>query len=190
MVCPNASPFSQQFINEGARCGPQQVPPVPSQAATRRGAVALAPDTRIIPRHVYENRQNTTNVSVPKGYRPVWKDGRLNPHRAERTARPSRISASAVIPRGFRRVDRGDDRYNTRRGKGAAQGDAQTDLIWTRTVPRRLIRKPIKAHAVTLPDSVLVSPAEAEPPLRFRISTRSAPASPSAKGPAGEGGGR
>ncbi len=190
VVCPNASPFSQQFINEGARCGPQKLPPVPPRAAARKRAVALAPDTRIIPRHVYENRQNTIAVSVPKGYRPVWKDGRLNPHRAERTARPGRIVASAVVPRGFRRVDRGDDRYNTRRGAATAQGDAQTDMIWTRTVPRRLIRKPVQADVVKLPNGSLVSPAEARPGLYLRLSTRSAPTAPPATGPAGADGGR
>jgi cell division septation protein DedD len=44
-------------------------------------------------------------VRVPKGYRPAWDDGRLNPDR----------------------------------GKQTLQGALQTALIWTQTVPRRLV---------------------------------------------------
>jgi hypothetical protein len=61
--------------------------------------------TRIVPKHVLVNRQNTQNFGTPYGYRPVWEDDRLNPNRAEQS----------VV------------------------GQAQTKLIWTQTVPRRLI---------------------------------------------------
>lgn len=61
--------------------------------------------TRVVPRHVYEQRANVPRVhQPPKGYQWVWKDGRLNHHRAEQTI----------------------------------EGMAQTDAIWTKTVPRRL----------------------------------------------------
>lgn len=39
--------------------------------------------TRIVPKHVAINRQNTQGLKVPKGYEAAWDDGRLNPRRAE-----------------------------------------------------------------------------------------------------------
>lgn len=70
-----------------------------AEASTISGA------TRVVPKHVYENRQNTQNLRVPKGYRTVWEDDRLNPKRAEQSI----------------------------------AGQAQINLVWTRTVPRRLV---------------------------------------------------
>lgn len=46
----------------------------------------VPPNARIVPRHVYENLQkSTTGIYVPKGYEPVWDDGRLNTKRAVQT---------------------------------------------------------------------------------------------------------
>jgi hypothetical protein len=61
--------------------------------------------TRVAPKHVVVNRQNTQQLPIPQGYRPVWDDDRLNPQRAEQSL----------------------------------AGNAQMKLIWTQTVPRRLI---------------------------------------------------
>lgn len=72
------------------------------QVVSAQGAPS---NTRVVPRHVYENRQNTRNVTVPKGYAQVWDDDRLNPHRAEQTL----------------------------------GGHSDMKLVWTSTVPRRLI---------------------------------------------------
>ncbi len=74
---------------------------VSTPAGTVNGA------TRVVPRHVAENRVNTTNVTIPHGYKRVWQDGRLNPKRAEQTL----------------------------------AGRGQMLLIWTNTVPRRLINQ-------------------------------------------------
>ncbi|SHK07286.1 Sporulation related domain-containing protein [Shimia gijangensis] len=91
------------------RCGPQaELPyspgsgnptaPAPVININRSGASLNAPvgtvvkegevasNVRVVPRHVYENRRLVlTTTTVPKGYRKVFDDGRLNPYRAEQT---------------------------------------------------------------------------------------------------------
>ncbi|MEL6463823.1 MAG: SPOR domain-containing protein [Pseudomonadota bacterium] len=93
--------------------------PVPVPAATSAPTPAERPDvvmadsassiagptTRVVPRHVFEQRSLKRPARVPEGYEPVWDDDRLNPRRAEQNL----------------------------------NGIAQTRLVWTRTVPRRLI---------------------------------------------------
>ena len=130
-ACQGASPISSRYINSGARapvrCGPQTVTrststpqtrgvsPAPARTtfttnASRPAAQAQAtvtPQTRVVPRHVYDARLDEGVFPVPEGYRSVWDDGRLNPRRAEQTL----------------------------------DGVARTRLIWTQTVPRRLIDK-------------------------------------------------
>lgn len=133
-ACQGASPLSQQYLRGSARtpvrCGPQAEaivgsgysgtapraaqPQVRKQAPvvqTRRSASAetdITAHTRIVPKHVAQNRINTIdNVRVPQGYKTVWDDGRLNPRRAEQSL--------------------------------AGRGDML--LIWTQTVPRRLINQ-------------------------------------------------
>ncbi|MDA7424937.1 SPOR domain-containing protein [Thalassococcus lentus] len=83
------------------RCGPQKAPHV---TILRRGEPAgngknvyrggswqgsnlnLNGNTRIVPRHVYEQRTLTAKTTyVPEGYRPAWDDDRLNPHRANQS---------------------------------------------------------------------------------------------------------
>lgn len=185
--CPNASAFSQQYINKGAgvRCGPQAEPPVTYRQGTEPHsalvpvskpgqAVALSPDTRVVPRHVYDNRRNTNSFTVPKGYRRVWKDDRLNPHRAERTLRPAELRPITAPPPGYVTAARGDDRLNPNRGIRSAAGDAQTDMIWTRTVPRRLVKRPTDRPVVQLPRGTLTATA-APRGSTIRLSTRSAP---------------
>ncbi|WP_315898832.1 SPOR domain-containing protein [Tateyamaria omphalii] len=68
-------------------------------------SAAVGPETRVLPKHVYEQRTLQRAARVPEGYVPVWKDDRLNPRRAEQSL----------------------------------NGIAQTRMVWTQTVPRRLI---------------------------------------------------
>jgi len=67
--------------------------------------VLVPPKTRVVPQHVYEIRQDSENVRVPRGYRAGWKD----------------------------------DRLNLRRAEGTLEGRAKMNLVWTNTVPRRLV---------------------------------------------------
>ncbi len=106
--CSNASAFSQQFINKGARCGPQQVRP------TDRTVSPQSSNTRVGPKSAPRKIAEARTIKPPKGYRKAWKDGRLNP-----------LS-----------------------GVGTTSGKAQMQLVWSNTVPRRLIDprtgKPVK----------------------------------------------
>lgn len=179
-TCPNASVFSQQFINNNdrypVRCGPQSEHPSPDRRANGRSS-AVDPATRIVPRHVYEQRQNTTNVEVAAGYQPVWKDDRLNPHRAERTTAPAAIRQTAQVPSGYKNAW-DDDRLNASRATASAAGDAQTDQIWTRKLPRTLIRGQVPAGKQTV---TLSSRNRSQ--TAARISSRSAVRAPKAQTP-------
>lgn len=127
-ACPNASAIAQQYLQRGnynVRCGPQTSPitgsahgaqasgqPSKTQSVAMArsepsGPIAVSPHRRIVPRHVAVNRVNTTDLSVPEGYRQVWDDGRLNPRRAEQSL----------------------------------AGHREMTLIWTSTVPRRLLNR-------------------------------------------------
>jgi hypothetical protein len=54
------------------------LPPV-----ARQGAVTG--QTRVVPRHVYEEQVKSQGITVPPGYKKVWEDDRLNPYRAHQT---------------------------------------------------------------------------------------------------------
>lgn len=140
-----------------------------SLEAAPQGSVAVAAagypvGTRVVPRHVYDNRQNTQNVTVPKGYRTVWEDDRLNPRRAERTTAPYTPRERTTLPKGYR-VAWDDGRLNRNRG-GTASGDSDTRLVWSDTVPRKLIRIPTDRQVVVVPQSQNVGLPRARTPVR------------------------
>lgn len=175
--CSNASEFSNQYVNKGGRfavrCGPQTVPPVTYRPVRNGASLAPAPapvptaapvvvaqpaaqppvsqDTRVVRRHIYDKRQNTTNVAVADGYMPVdFGDDRLNPHRAERTLAPAQIGSGVTMPEGYRTAWE-DDRLNPVRGLGLASGHAQMTQVWTDTVPRKLVSVPTDRRVIRNP---------------------------------------
>ena len=83
----------------------QTAKPQKAAAALTPRAASPSATQRVLPRHVYESRLSERNIEVPKGYAPVWQDGRLNIRRAEQTL----------------------------------AGDRRMKLVWTSTVPRRLV---------------------------------------------------
>lgn len=96
--------FQPSFSNTSAARAPAPAQPVvltaggsaqPSSAlpagsvivsGSQAGSI-VSPDTRILPQHLFEQRQNRRPVKTPKGYKPAWDDGRMNPRRAEGTPR-------------------------------------------------------------------------------------------------------
>lgn len=157
------SPGPQPTVFSSASSRPAQAAPVIAPRLTAAGQpqrlASLTADTRVVPRHVYEMRGNTNSFTVPAGYRPVWSDDRLNPHRAEFTLRAAQPRAVTTPPAGYIRAERDDDRLNPKRGLRRAEGDARTNLIWTQTVPRRLIAVPVSGPVVQLSKVVVPGPA-------------------------------
>ncbi|MDC0660340.1 SPOR domain-containing protein [Leisingera sp. SS27] len=171
--CDGLSDISRQYSNSAdVRCGPQEDPPV--SFGGPQSSVRITPNTRVVQTHIYQDRRLSNSFQVPKGYRPVWTDGRLNPQRAERTVRPAVIVSNVQAPAGYELVEREDGRMNPMRGVRTPDGDAQMAQIWTRGVPRKLVQMPLDRPTVTLPRDARVSPAEARP-KGLRLSTRSAP---------------
>lgn len=132
-ACLGVTASGQEYLiastsKSGVRCGPQtepyygavrpvttavnpQVLAAASQAQptarvqSARQTSDITGATRVVPKHVYDARQDENNLSIPEGYRSVWNDGRLNPKRAEQSL----------------------------------AGQAMVKLVWTQTVPRRLV---------------------------------------------------
>ena len=176
--CEGLSDISRQYTNaSGARCGPQTAAPVTygGQEGEPHSTLRLTPNTRVVQKHIYQDRRLSNSFTVPEGYRPVWTDGRLNPQRAVRTVRPAVVTGFAQAPAGYQMVERTDNRLNPMRGVRTPEGDAQMAQIWTNGVPRRLAELPLDRPAVTLPREARYSQAEAGAPAALRLSTRSAP---------------
>lgn len=112
---------------------------IAAPALAEGDVVATLPqNTRVIPYHVYEDRQQARDVVVPRGYRSVWDDDRLNPQRGITTLKPTTSGTHAVVPPGYKSAWN-DNRLNPNRGQGTVQGAAQSDRVWSQTVPRVLM---------------------------------------------------
>lgn len=90
---------------------PQRVvrPSIPAGTVLRKEEIPHG--VRVVPRHVYENNRGTNvQVVAPEGYRPAFRDDRLNPRRAEMNR--SGIYATErvwtdTVPRKLRRGEAG-----------------------------------------------------------------------------------
>ena len=127
-------PASSAYVNSGTRfpvrCGPQAVHPADQiRAPVNRGL------------------NDNTTIAVPP--RPATQVPALNVRGSSKNLAP--VSRSAItgdiviapprpvtIPRGYKRSWT-DGRLNPKRGIGKLSGELASSLIWTRSVPRRLI---------------------------------------------------
>jgi hypothetical protein len=107
----------------GVRCGPQTQDPVPRGTVTG-GTVkggGAQPQPLVVNRRTQATLDPQTRI-VPR-------------HVAVAQAQAASVGP---IPQGYRPVWE-DDRLNPRRAQGTIAGKAAMDLVWTQTVPRRLI---------------------------------------------------
>ncbi|MFU8883000.1 MAG: SPOR domain-containing protein [Rhodobacterales bacterium] len=115
-VQPSA-PLEIARCGAGMRCGPQTQDPVGSTGRTVRSQP-----------QVYTQRDlamlDPQTRIVPR-------------HVAQAQAQAASVGA---VPQGYRPVW-SDDRLNPRRAQGTIAGKAAMDLVWTNTVPRRLIER-------------------------------------------------
>lgn len=115
--CANATGISRQYIGRNGlpvRCGPQAEAPVfYSRSGQVLNAADISPNARIVPKHVYELQQAARIAQpVPKGYRQVWSDDRLNPNRAHMTVAGKQATDliwSREVPRRLIARDTGRD---------------------------------------------------------------------------------
>lgn len=148
-ACPDASPVAQRYMKSGrgdVRCGPQDAPHVTygkGGSDARRMAVTAPPATTKAPK---TKARFETRAAAPRPSKLTPKPGT---HRKTATLRvvPRHVYENKVASTSGIRVPEGyepvwdDDRLNTRRAYQTREGQAQTDLVWTKTVPRVLVER-------------------------------------------------
>jgi hypothetical protein len=81
----NVATVAPRAIAQPTRCivttHRAQVATAPRSYGTQVNTISGA--TCVAPKHVVVNHQNTEQLPIPHGHRPVWNDDRLNPKRAE-----------------------------------------------------------------------------------------------------------
>ncbi|MFN3208409.1 MAG: SPOR domain-containing protein [Roseovarius sp.] len=140
-ACQGASAVSQRYLRKknglAVRCGPQTTPhaTIMSGGAGSGTTIRVVTATGPLPQAAARPASATTHrTTVVHSVSP--QNVRVAPrHVYERQVSSTR---GVYVPEGYQPVW-DDDRLNPRRAHQTFAGMAMTDLIWTRTVPRRLI---------------------------------------------------
>ena len=140
--CPGFTGISAQYMGTQSagrpvRCGPQTTPHVSYSTNAAGGAPAPfpapAPATTVAP--AYAATSATAN-GYGSGYTARTGTTRIVPQRVYE--QQVRSVEGIGIPEGYKRVWM-DGRLNPYRAHQTVQGKAQSDLVWTKTVPRKLV---------------------------------------------------
>ncbi len=118
-TCKGASAISQQYIGRNGlpvRCGPQGGSLVTTRAGNVKSGTFRSPTGQVM-----------ANVNP---------NARVVPRHVYEEQQAARVTSPT--PKGYRKAWK-DDRLNPNRANQTLAGKAQTDLIWSQTVPRRLI---------------------------------------------------
>ncbi|WP_438991654.1 SPOR domain-containing protein [Lentibacter sp.] len=155
--CPNFTGISAKYAGSGknVRCGPQSQSPLGRAQAKQQPAAQTSGQTAQI--------KNTGQA-------------RVMPRHAN--TEQTRSTVGTKIPKGYRKAW-DDDRLNPNRGQMTVEGIRQSDLIWTRTIPRRLYIKDTGRVVNTLfPDLryPYTSMADQNAAMGLTASSRSKPA--------------
>lgn len=152
-ACEGLSELSAQYVNSGdkypVRCGPQEEGTFPGQPALPPQSSVIAPVTPVQP----------TVAPRPKALA-------LTVRPAAPAPEPRRVLDP---PPGYTAAWE-DDRLNPNRGKGTAAGEATMNLVWTQTVPRRLILPDAPQYSVAVSSK---SQPAAKP--KVHVSTKAVP---------------
>jgi SPOR domain len=154
--CSNFTGISAQYAGsgEGVRCGPQGQSPSAGAVTIQRQPVTVVRNGQrmtVQKRVVQQPVQQQRVVSAQKqtGQRIVTRDpqtGQINAPGNTRVVprhvynEQQRSKVTAKVPEGYRKAW-DDDRLNPNRAHMTVNGIRQSDLIWTRTLPRKLYIK-------------------------------------------------
>lgn len=169
--CPGYTGVSARYAGSGpgVRCGPQKSE---SMTITRepvtvvRGGQTKVVQKRVV--RVVKRDPKTGRIDAPA-------NARIVPRHVYEKNRASQVRQKT--PEGYRKAW-DDDRLNTRRAEMSPEGIRQSDLVWTRTVPRRLyLRETGRVVNHLFPDLryPYTSMRDQNTAMGFTTSTRSKP---------------